>query len=33
MANVTDATGVFIFDFTNTVKTPQEAIFWFAKFE
>ena len=33
MANVTDATGVFIFDFTNTGKTAQEAIDWLTRFD
>lgn len=28
MANITDATGVFIFDFANTGKTAQEVIDW-----
>lgn len=33
MANVTDATGVFIFDFTNTGKTAQEVIDWLTRFD
>ena len=33
MANVTDATGVFIFDFANTGKTAQEAIDWLTRFD
>lgn len=33
MANVTDATGVFIFDFANTGKTAQEVIDWLTRFD
>ena len=33
MSNVTDVTGVFIFDFTNTGKTAQEAIDWLTRFD
>lgn len=33
MANITDATGVFIFDFSNTGKTAQEAIDWLTRFD
>lgn len=33
MANLTDATGVFIFDFANTGKTAQEAIDWLTRFD
>lgn len=33
MANVTDATGIFVFDFTNTGKTAQEAIDWLTRFD
>ena len=33
MANVTDATSVFIFDFANTGKTAQEVIDWLTRFD
>ena len=33
MANVTDVTGVFVFDFKNTGKTAQEMIDWLTRFD